>query len=234
MKSRLSACFALVIFSASPLICASADENASQFPKILEVGEGMVDFGGILIDRVKRRISFSATCNQTSGLVEYGLVHENGKVHESLFRTSVRPRWIHACLLLLKLSPNPQILVKGESGEELAMNPIEGGVGVGVSWDENGTTRRKGIEAMIVNRNSDRLLAPSPFVFIGSRTIQGEYLAETEGSILAVFRDPNAVLTNVDSDSWLDDVWLAEGSEMPPKEREVEITFQLPPVRSGL
>ena len=77
-------------------------EEAHTYPEISEIGPGRYQFGDILIDQNNREFSFPGICNQISGLVEYALVHENGKVHESLFRTKVRPRFVHACFLLLK------------------------------------------------------------------------------------------------------------------------------------
>ena len=66
------------------------------------LGEAKFQFGEILINQRERIVEFNATCNQNNGLIEYALVHETGKTHESLFRTKVRPQILHASLLLLK------------------------------------------------------------------------------------------------------------------------------------
>ena len=44
------------------------------------------------INQKLRFIEFNATSNQRNGLIEYALVHENGKVHES----KIRPQILHS------------------------------------------------------------------------------------------------------------------------------------------
>ena len=67
------------------------------------------------------------------------------------------------------------------------------------------------------------------FIFTGSRMIEGTFLAESSGSILAIYADDNAILNNSDFDSANDDVWIANMEEMPPLECPVTIRFHLPP-----
>ena len=77
----------------------------SEWPAIKKVGNGVYDFDGVTIDRINSKIEFKMISNQNNGLIEYAIVHENGKVHESLFRTATRPQILHASLLLLKAKP---------------------------------------------------------------------------------------------------------------------------------
>ena len=196
-----------------------------KYPEIIENKTGTFQFGDILIDKNKRAFSFPALCNQTSGLVEYALVHENGKVHESLFRTSLSPRLIHACLLLLKESPQVDFFenVQTAGSDYSKFRTVE----ISVVWEANGTTSQTAINTMVMNQTDDRLLDGNTFVFTGSKVIEGEYLAETDGSIVAVYHDNRAVVNCMDKESDSDDVWVAKQANMPPKEFPVWIHFQL-------
>ena len=94
-------------------------------------------FGQILIEKEIREFSLPAICNQTSGLIEYALVHDQGKIHEALFRTPVSPKLIHATFLLLK--ENPQLdffksLQRG--GTDIDLTPT---IQIFVEWEQNGT-----------------------------------------------------------------------------------------------
>ena len=57
---------------------------------------------------------------------------------------------------------------------------------------------------------------------------RGTFLAESTGSILAIYADDNAIINNCDYDSNNDDVWIANEKEMPPLETPVMISFHLP------
>ena len=81
------------------------ESNSTSLPEITKAGDGLYRFGKVLIDRKAKTVSLPAVSNQVNGLIEYGVVHESGKIHESLFRTPVRPQIIHTSLLLLKLKP---------------------------------------------------------------------------------------------------------------------------------
>ena len=81
--------------------------------------------GSITIHRKNNFISIPAVTNQISGLVEYGLVHENGKIHESLFRTTIRPQVFHTSLLLLKAKPVESFLkICGLKTQNRLITPI--------------------------------------------------------------------------------------------------------------
>src|SRR5450631_644906 len=72
-------------------------------PFLKELSPGVPEYNGVHLDKKNHRISFAATVNQHQGLVEYLLVNEKGKVHESLLATKVLPHDIHLALLLIGL-----------------------------------------------------------------------------------------------------------------------------------
>ena len=99
VKLTFKICFCWLIFTN---FLFGEENNASKLPKINKLADGVYEMGSITIHRKDNFISIPAVTNQISGLVEYGLVHENGKIHESLFRTTIRPQVFHTSLLLLK------------------------------------------------------------------------------------------------------------------------------------
>ena len=58
--------------------------------------------------------------------------------------------------------------------------------------------------------------------------VEGTFIAESTGSILAIYADDNAILNNSHYDSTNDDVWIANKKKMPPLEFPVNIRFHLP------
>ncbi len=223
---NLPNCIRLLAYFSYFLLGGFAGGEIGEYPEISEINPGQFKFGQILIEKEIREFSLPAICNQTSGLIEYALVHDQGKTHESLFRTSVSPKLIHATFLLLKEKPQHSFFKIMESGgTEIAQIPT---MKIFVEWEQNGTSYKEEINTMIQNQSAERMLSQNAFVFTGSKVIEGVYLAEEDGSIVAVYHDSRSTLNSRDEESNLDDVWLPYLEKMPPKELPVTIRFQLP------
>ena len=97
-----------------------------------------------------------------------------------------------------------------------------------VEWEHNGSLHQALINTMVLNQTDDRELSESAFVFTGSKVVEGAYLAEMDGSIIAIYHDSRATLNSRDIHSNSDDVWIANESKMPPKNLPVLVRFQLP------
>lgn len=218
----------LVIFMLSTQLFS--EDNVTKLPKIIKISDGIYQFGDILIDRKSNTIEIPAITNQISGLVEYGIVHEDGKIHESLFRTKIRPQILHTSLLLLKAKPVASFFENLWSDEPKVVNYDNYCFDIFVNWEMNGTKFNKTFEKLSINQNRKQSVEKKSFIFTGSRVIEGTFLAETSGSILAIYADDNAILNNSDYDSANDDVWIANKEEMPPLELPVMIRFHLPVV----
>ncbi|MDC3335440.1 YdjY domain-containing protein [Opitutales bacterium] len=218
----------LVIFMLSTQLFS--EDNVTKLPEIIKISDGIYQFGDILIDRKSNTIEIPAITNQISGLVEYGIVHEDGKIHESLFRTKIRPQILHTSLLLLKAKPVASFFENLWSDEPKVVNYDNYCFNIFVNWEMNGTKFNKTFEKLSINQNRKQSVEKKSFIFTGSRVIEGTFLAETSGSILAIYADDNAILNNSDYDSANDDVWIANKEEMPPLELPVMIRFHLPVV----
>ena len=218
----------LVIFMLSTRLFS--EDNVTKLPEIIKISDGIYQFGDILIDRKSNTIEIPAISNQISGLVEYGIVHEDGKIHESLFRTKIRPQILHTSLLLLKAKPVASFFENLWSDEPKVINYDNYCFDIFVNWEMNGTKFNKTFEKLSINQNRKQSVEKKSFIFTGSRVIEGTFLAETSGSILAIYADDNAILNNSDYDSANDDVWIANKEEMPPLELPVMIRFHLPVV----
>ena len=221
--------YCMCIFSLIFLLGNSSAESPESWPKLKKMENGRYIFGGVTIDKNKRVIEFSAVSNQNNGLIEYGIVNEGGKIHESLFRTQVSPQIIHASLLLLKEKPFKDYFEDLHKGRFNENNYINHAFGVEIVWENNGTRMEKNIRELYSNQEKkDRYIKQGVFLFTGSRMIQKTFMAEHTGSILAVYIDQDALFNSTEYDSNNDDVWIARKSEMPPLEIAVTCVFSLP------
>ena len=199
------------------------------WPKITKLENGCYQFDGVIIDKKNLQIKFEMISNQRSGLVEYGIVHESGKIHESLFRTKTRPEIIHASLLLLKAKAVEDYF---QSENNHSNDYSASCVDVHVVWESNQSLQKLNLRKLYYNQNSQGEHPEPPFfLFTGSRLVEATFMAEHTGSILAVYLDPDAILNSIESESDNDDLWLANKLTMPPLEKEVTCVLQLPRLR---
>ncbi|MEC8973770.1 MAG: YdjY domain-containing protein, partial [Verrucomicrobiota bacterium] len=88
----------------------AGDEPSSGLKqRVKEIRPGIYRVGDVTVDGKLGVVAFPAKVNQLVGLIEYALVTETGKVHESFLSTRVRPSDIHAALLLLGAKPPGQL-----------------------------------------------------------------------------------------------------------------------------
>jgi hypothetical protein len=82
-------------------ICAAETKTNSL---VRDLGGGQLQIGLVTIDPKQKAVSFPASINMTSGVVEYLVVTTEGKVHESLLATRAEPTHIHTAMLLIGMT----------------------------------------------------------------------------------------------------------------------------------
>jgi hypothetical protein len=149
------------------------------------------------------------------GLLEYILVRNGGKTHESLLRTQVDPYQVQLALLLLgfETSDRPlarqgdpaiprgeqvvlSITIKGEDGKYHNVQPQE--------W-----IVRKAGEVVSETLKLD-------LVYTGSIIMNKQFLAQSEGSIVALYHDPVALIDNASPGGESDKIWFVNPKTPPP------------------
>lgn len=185
--------------------------------KIERDGPDLLRIGLVTLDKGRRTISLPATLNQREGIVEYALVHENGKVHEALLRTKASPRDLHVALLLLGAKPVP---LEGPAK-----------VIIRVSWETNGPAVTHPLEQLIELASdpgtAGEVMPAGPWRFSGSVFTAAGYLAESEGSHISLIADPAATLNNPGKSRDRDDLHRPHAAFLPPAEQPLTVTLHL-------
>jgi len=215
--------------AAAPGAAASLADSTKAIQKI----EGTrYKLGALEFDQKSREVSIPAKVNLREGLLEYVLVHESGKVHESLLSTAVKPFELNVVLLLLNWKKSeaffdfsrPErggVLVKG------AVNPAASHVEVHVAWkDKDGHDQTCRIENWLHQVEKKAKITEEPFIYTGSQILpDGAFLAEQTGSILALYQDPGSLVNNPREGNDLDDVWINDPA-VPEKGTPVTVIFK--------
>ena len=201
-------------------------------PVIKPLGGPRYALNGITFNEETRMISLPAVVNMTEGLLEYGLVHEAGKVHESFLSTAISPYDLNVVLLLLSYQPGTSFFDHSDkrAGAVLVKNPKinpAAQLSVALEWtDGDGKNQTATLESLLLNIDQKATLTPGPFTYTGSFLMEdGTFMAKDTGSILAMYADAAALINNPRPGNENDDIWLPDKTKVPAKGTLVTVTL---------
>lgn len=197
--------------------------NAPAFPPVERIGDGIFRIGKVTLDRKQRLLSFPASVNQAQGLLEYVLVRTGGKTHESLLRTDAEPYDIQLACLLLNLSGTDRPISHQGAHETPAGDPVRLSITLGKETIMP--------EQWLIQTSNDTKLDVPPlnWLFTGSLISEGRFMAQVEGSIIALFHDPFAILDHASKGGESDRVWFVKEGALPPPGTPVTLTIHVKP-----
>lgn len=203
-------------------------DATAQRPRVEELGNGKFRLGKIDFDQKAREISFAAKVNMNVGYLEYMIVNEAiGKVHESLLTTEASPLNLNVVLLLLGYQPSSALK---DQKEDTALGPVaKASIDVNVQWkDSKGKAQSAPIESWVLNLALDAPAQLGHWLYTGSNVDEsGGFAAETDGSIIAVYRDHRALINNPREGKTSDEIWKpAPQHGLPAKETPVTVIFR--------
>ncbi|GAM10015.1 hypothetical protein OR1_02300 [Geobacter sp. OR-1] len=190
-----------------------------------KVSPGIYRLGAIQIDKGNKTISFPAEVNMGKGMLEYLLVRTGGKTHESLLRTKVEPYQLQiACLLIGLEGTNNPLSFQGDPRVPEG-TPVEIQLKVA---DKNGTFIELNPTLWLAKMVDAKIQAVTDgsWVFTGSIIRDGRFQAQSEGSIVAIYHDPAAMIDNSSQGAESDKVWLVNEGSVPPVGTPVTVTIK--------
>lgn len=188
---------------------ASAENPFTNTPPAIvrPAGPGIFEIGLARVDAFKREISFPAEVHMRQGQVEYLVVSAIGKLHESVLKTRAEPFHIHTAALLL-------------IGADETNHPPDVAIEVEI---EGEATPAAGL---IRNTETSAPMNQPILRYQGSRTSEGVFLAQRDGSIVALIEDPDALVDNPGPDRKKDEIWEPFTAKLPPVGQPVRITLK--------
>ena len=189
------------------------------------VSPGVYRIGEITVNKTEKSISFPAEINMDKGLLEYLLVRNAGKTHESLFRTKIEPYNLQIASLLVDLTGTDKPLAF-QGAPEI---PKGDAVSITVSMtDKDGKKSElkpeKWITKVVDGKPSDIELLR--WIFTGSIVRGGRFGAQVSGSIIALYHDPVAMVDNASAGGESDKIWFVKEGAVPPVGTPVTITIK--------
>lgn len=202
-----------IVFSQEALV-AMPGEAA-----IKKIGENRYRLGEIQFDAKTREVSLPVTVNmREGGPIEYLLVHENGKVHESIFTTAVPPTQLQIVMKLLRFKAGKgdvfNRLLAPENIEREGGSEDERGDAIRFLFQQPGGNPLL-IHELVIDGQSAEAMTAGDWIYTGSEIQAGAFMAEAEGSIIAIYLDHLAMFNMTREGADDDDRWGTRTSLIP-------------------
>ena len=232
--------------SAGPADKPAADsEEAEPSPpstedQVTKIGEHRYRLGEIVFDAKTREIRIPTVMNmREGGPIEYLLVHENGAVHEALLTTTVRGLNLQVVFKLLRFQTGEGTLFDAFLPEEERRQRLEDiekseqgdPVELVVQWEKDGEEHEHPAADWILDAESSESMADEPWILTGSHFYRGHFLADTEGSLVAIYLDQSALLNMSRKSAINDERWGANAEQTPEVGQKVTLILR-PPAKS--
>jgi hypothetical protein len=206
-----------------------------------QISRDIFQLGAVRLDKNRRTVQFPAQFNMKEGVVEYLLVDARGKSYESLLVTDTEPYYIHLAMLLIGAKGAPQTAAllnapsqafhvnRPASATNLPPIPaIQGDpVTIELVWQAADGRKQLPAEDFITNLATKTNASRGPWTYNGSRVYNGIFVAQREGSIVAMIDDIDAMVNNPRPGSDNDQIWQINSNAVPPTNTPVEVTFKL-------
>lgn len=204
-----------------------------------KTGDTTYELGGLRFDSATREIRVPCAVNMSEGVIEYALVTDTGKTHESLLKTKAKPFDLQIALLLCHYEPHAGELISILSNPQpeqkaLAAKAMDRSganlVKLSLEWkDKDGRPQAGALEDWIHDKRGKQSLRVPHWIFNGSDTGDGAFSAHLEGSLISIHFDLAAILGNPAKWSGSDDNWEVETSRVPPV--DAPVTLVISPAR---
>lgn len=215
---------ALLFLLAVRVSAAPGSPPAATNSPLQRIGENLYAIGVVRLDKAARAVSFPASINQRTGVVEYAVVTATGKTHESVFRTAAQPAHIHLAMLLLGAKPADT----NRFPARLSVPPPGEPVTIEIAWREKNRAVRRPLESFIARGNEGPPLSAGPWAYNGSFLARRQFVAQRDGSIVSVHIDPDALVNNPRPGRENDELHWVNTRAMPPDDLPLEVVLRLP------
>ena len=209
--------------SAIALADSAADKVSSVDSLITRIDQDNYAIGGLRIDKKAHEIVVPGWVNLDTGQVEYFATMRGGKTHEAVLILDAMPLHLQTALLLLGFeSGQTTMQFQGDS-----TIPLGDSVAISVSWqDLSGREIVYQAYELVYNAQRQASMTATPWLFTGSMVIDGRFMADLDGSFIATYADPVAVLNNPLAGRLDDTVYEANKKILPKPGTPVKVTIR--------
>lgn len=226
--SALSSIRALILPLALFLISSASGQTTTPDPApaksaVKQTGPDEYEVGGIKFNGKTREIRVPTVVNFKQLPIEFMLVHETGKTHESVLRTSIAPADLQVAILLCHYEPGTEGLAHPDAPKDLTpikplalKTPRANRMKIEVEWKAGTETKRAPLSDWMLDINKRKPPADlDTWIFSGSYVDKDGFAAQVQGSMIAVYLDRNSMINSPAKGNWDDTVWISNPANIP-------------------
>ncbi len=203
-------------------------------PKMIRLDDGRMKYGDIEFDPKTRQVRIPCSVNMNDGLLEFAIVHENGKIHESLLITKCTPTDINVVLKLLRYVASEELYAIEKEPGILSKNFPEvpeatkkaARVHLNIEWQQDGKLKKVALADWLIQAETHKPMSQEPWVYGGSMIYDGAFLAEQTGDIASIFVSRGSLILYAGKHNFNDDAWLAHTKRIPAQGTKVHFIIQ--------
>ncbi|MBL9114300.1 MAG: hypothetical protein JNJ83_04785 [Verrucomicrobiaceae bacterium] len=207
-------------------------DPAAAAKRIKDLGNNDYELGGIRFNSATREIRIPCAVNMQQGQIEFALVHETGKTHESILKTSISPVDMQVALLLCSYEPGHNGLfdhekdptVKKNLEETQTKTPGANKVQLFVETGKDAEKKRVQIRDWIKDNTTEK--APTDFdhwIFNGSMVQESGFSAALHGNLVGIYYDVAAILNCPTPRNRNDEAWFVMEDLVPAVDSPVTL-----------
>lgn len=203
-------------------------------PAVKKLDGDRFQVGDVIFNSKTREIRFPAAVNMAGEeLLEFAIVHVNGKVHEALLVTEISATDLNIAFKLLRYQASAEFYpLKEADGSysnefpEVAEEVKKAArIDLAVEWKEGDKDRKAKLHEWISHASTGKPMAADPWVYGGSGVYEGKFMAESSGDIAAIFLSNTALINFSGKDNNSDEVWLPFPKRVPAEGTKVTVVI---------
>lgn len=213
--------------------------------KIEKISDDIYALGEIRINKKTKEITFPAVVEMSGQpdareqpVVEYVLVNPEGKIHESLFITDIKPSHLNVAFKLVGFLESKELFrivnddFQPQEGYEKATpeQKKKSRFNMFIKWNDpkdKSKTISKSIDQLIHNAASNAPMQAGPWVYGGSFIHKGQYIADVKRDLFAIFTDRASIGNYAGKGREDDTLWFPNSKVMPTP--GTKVTFSITP-----
>ena len=202
----------ILLMLGAPVAVQSENTNIIQPDSLAKkTGDATYEIGNVILNTDSNEITLPGRINMDHGPVEYLAVATGGKTYESVLVMDIQPLHLQVALLLCGLDYGQNLAFQGDT-----TMPEGDSVEMMVQWiSSGGDTVIYPASKLVYDFQNKAPMTDNWWVFTGSFIYDKQIAADMEGSLIATYSDPVAIL-NTPSSGRIDDTVYGVNEEIVP------------------
>ena len=205
-------------------------DPAAAIKRMKDLGDNRFQLGDIEFNSKTREVRIPCAINMQEGQIEFALVHETGKTHESILKTAASPVDVQIAMLLCNFEPGHNGLFDHETDPKVKKNleetqtktPGANQVQLRVEWDKG--QQKADLRDWILDGSTKK--APTDFehwIFNGSMVQESGFSAALHGNLIGIYYDVCGIINCPSPRNRNDELWMVLKTLVPAVDTPVTL-----------